>query len=599
MVNAGRILIMPRGEWDALTSYNMLDLVTESGVAYLAKQTNVGQDPASDTSMTYWQPFGSAVVPDNNTIVFDSNNKLAVNIDETTLQYDSHNSYIKVNIDGVTLKYDAVNGYIYADVSSSLAGLTDVQLTNIQNGQIIVYNSVSGKFVNANLPVGGGSKIKVTTSESALYGQTVTLSDGVTTLSGTLSGSGEYTFEGVELIGTLTISSTDGNDRATRTLNVQYYSSYEVSLVFFEATVTVTFPYSNGASCTLSDGVTTLTATTSPMAFSVPNTGTWTASVALDGASKTDTVTITTDGQTEALTIAYGTINVTYDNDFRGVSITCVNGGTTITKTAPAGGNTMAFYPPTTGQWTISGTVGGDPYSTTATITSLSTAESATLQTIITISVTMYGAAGATISWTDAAGAKTTTLDNTGTKTGVSIVIQPTGQTITFTDTNVAKNPDDLSANYTKTVALTSSSTEIYVMPNNVLYWYGYIGSELQDITSANGWSMSGYSFDNLTYNTQNITYTSSNYHAGGLSTKQTLLSGTVIKSISKKTTATDFGGLQGISTNKTLSEPWSNYTNITSTSNVLTTNTLSSNAYPVFFNANARGFELSALWYE
>ena len=98
MVNAGRILIMPRGEWDALTSYNMLDLVTENGVAYLAKQTNVGQDPAQDSSMTYWQPFGSSVVPDNNTIVFDANNKLAVNIDGETLQYDAHNSYIKVNI---------------------------------------------------------------------------------------------------------------------------------------------------------------------------------------------------------------------------------------------------------------------------------------------------------------------------------------------------------------------------------------------------------------------------------------------------------------------------------------------------------------------
>lgn len=383
MVNAGRILIMPRGEWDALTSYNMLDLVTENGVAYLAKQANVGQDPALDTTMTYWQTFGSAVVPDGDTIIYDGNGDLAVNLDGTTLKYDAVNSYIKVAIDGVTLKYDSVNGYIYADVSTSLAGLDDVQLTSIQNGQIIAYNSTSQKFVNIDLPVGGGSKIKVTTAEATLYGQTVTLSDGVTTLSGTFSNSGEYTFEGVELTGNLTISSTDGNDRATRTLTVQYYSSYTVALAFFEATVTVTFPYTEGASCSISDGVTTIAATGSPMAFSIPNAGTWTATVTLDGATlPTQSAIITTDGQTEALTFSVGTINLTYDNDFRGTTITCAKGGTTMSKTAPGSGNTMVFYPTETGSWTITGTVSGTPYSTTANVTSLSTPVSVNLETI-------------------------------------------------------------------------------------------------------------------------------------------------------------------------------------------------------------------------
>lgn len=382
MVNAGRILIMPKGEWDSMTSYNMLDLVTENGVAYLARQASVGQEPALDTQQAYWQTFGSSVIPDNHTIIFDSSNDLAANIDGATLQYDSNINFIKVAIDNVSLKYDSVNGYIYADVVSSLAGLSDVQLTNIQNGQIIAYNSVSQKFVNIDLPVGGGSKIKVTTSESTLYGKTVTLSDGVVTLSGTFSNAGEYTFEGVELTGILTISSSDGTDRATRTLPVQYYSLYNVNLTFFEATLTVTFPYSEGASCTLSDGTTTLTAIGSPMAFSVPNAGTWTATVTLDGASKTDSKVISTDGQTESITIDYGTINLTYADEYRGVSLTCVNGGTTITKAAPSTGNTMIFYPTTTGTWVISGTVGGNTYSVNAVVTSLSSPVSVTLEVI-------------------------------------------------------------------------------------------------------------------------------------------------------------------------------------------------------------------------
>ena len=42
----------------------------------------------------------------------------------------------------------------------------------------------------------------------------------------------------------------------------------------------------------------------------------------------------------------------------------------------------MAFYPPNTGTWVISGEVGGTPYSTNAVVTSLSTPVSAELATI-------------------------------------------------------------------------------------------------------------------------------------------------------------------------------------------------------------------------
>ena len=262
--------------------------------------------------------------------------------------------------------------------SNSFAGLTDTDITNPQNGQVPVYNSVTSKWENANAQAGGGSTILVTTSEVSLYGQSVTITDGVTTLTETFSNSGEATFGGVTLTGSLTLASGG----ASRMISVPYFGNYSFILSLFTATITVTFPYSDGASCTLSDGVTTLTATTSPMAFSVPNAGTWTATVTLDGVSKTDSAVITTDGQTESITIAYGTINVTYENDFRGVSITCVQGGTTITKTAPSGGNTMVFYPPSTGSWVITGTFGGSPYSVTANVASLSTPVPVTLETI-------------------------------------------------------------------------------------------------------------------------------------------------------------------------------------------------------------------------
>ena len=131
MVNAGRILIMARGVWSNLTSYEMLDLVTQDGVAYLARQASVGQSPKLDTSLTYWQPFGSATEPDGETIIVDTNNKLAVNIDGETIQYDSVDQLLKVAIDNDTLKYDSTNGYLYASLGTVLTGTLAAGSTTI------------------------------------------------------------------------------------------------------------------------------------------------------------------------------------------------------------------------------------------------------------------------------------------------------------------------------------------------------------------------------------------------------------------------------------------------------------------------------------
>lgn len=414
--------------------------------------------------------------------------------------------------DGQILKYDSNSGdWINANESgggsSTLAGLTDVNLTTPTNNQVLKYDSVNQEWINGDAPSGaGGSTVTITTAESALYGETVTITDGVDTFTGTFDNAGICEIQGVTITGSATVSATGGGQTATASLTMPYFGNYSTTLSFFSATVTVTFPYANGASCTLSDGVTTLTANTSPMAFNVPNTGTWTATVTLDGQTKTDSATITSDGQTANLTIEYGTINLSYDNDFKGETITCTSGGTTITKTAPNDANAMAFYPPTTGNWTISGTVNDTTYVASpnpVVVSSLSTAVSAQLQTMVTKSVTMYGAAGAIITWQNADGSNgSATMDNNG-QALTSVKILPTGSNITFTDTTVAKNPNNLSQNYTKTVAVTNATTEIYVMPDKTIYWYGYKG----DIDfNAYAYKTNGYAgVLTATYNTTNF----------------------------------------------------------------------------------------------
>lgn len=54
MATAGRILILPKGEYDASVTYEMLDLVKHNGTSWLAKKTVVGIEP-SIANGEYWQ----------------------------------------------------------------------------------------------------------------------------------------------------------------------------------------------------------------------------------------------------------------------------------------------------------------------------------------------------------------------------------------------------------------------------------------------------------------------------------------------------------------------------------------------------------------
>ena len=51
MANAGRILIIPKGNYDASVTYEMLDLVSYNGVSWIAKKTVVGIAPSEGE---YW-----------------------------------------------------------------------------------------------------------------------------------------------------------------------------------------------------------------------------------------------------------------------------------------------------------------------------------------------------------------------------------------------------------------------------------------------------------------------------------------------------------------------------------------------------------------
>lgn len=62
MATAGRILIIPKGDFNVETTYEMLDLVNCNGIPYLAKKTSVGIAPPNEE---YWHPMIGLSIANN------------------------------------------------------------------------------------------------------------------------------------------------------------------------------------------------------------------------------------------------------------------------------------------------------------------------------------------------------------------------------------------------------------------------------------------------------------------------------------------------------------------------------------------------------
>lgn len=149
----------------------------------------------------------------------------------------------------------------------------------------------------------GGSTNKSTIIVTAPTGSTVTCKMGSTTKTASEK-NGTWTFSGLD-IGTWTVTATKGNSIATQDVDITRLTVEYVTITYFSATINVTYPA--GSTCTCSDGTTTLTApnTSGSWTCIVYNAGTWTATATDGDKSKSADVVITTDGQTESVTLLY------------------------------------------------------------------------------------------------------------------------------------------------------------------------------------------------------------------------------------------------------------------------------------------------------
>lgn len=286
------------------------------------------------------------------------------------------------------------------------------------------------------------------------------------------------------------------------------------------------------------------------------------------------------------------TITVSYSSDFYNKTITCSDGTTTLTDTTTSSGSTT-FNVADEGTWTI--TCNG-------VTTTVDVVLNYTKALAITKTITVYSAASDTLSFTDFAGSKTVTTDTSGTGT-VSITYIP-NQTITFTS-SVAKEPTSLSTDYSKTVTMLEATTEVYVMPDNALYWYGYKSSNLEVMSSGNGWSRSGFTFSNPTDGTNKYTCTTTSSQGSkyvGYGSKNIVSNATKIHAIAQgvQVDGTNAGSF-GMATSKTAlaSATATNFANTTLSHKEQTA--LSSGAIwlGIATGGNNRKIDCYALWYE
>lgn len=152
--SAGRVLMIPKGEYNSSTQYYQLDVVLYNGDSYVAKQNTIGNAP---TNTTYWQPMTTAAEDVNS-------------LKETFTKNGAHNllpltlANLKANNTGGT--WDG-NVYVYAGITWTVQADSDNNVTGIAATRTATYSGNSDFYIFTNgdadglivngCPSGGGN----------------------------------------------------------------------------------------------------------------------------------------------------------------------------------------------------------------------------------------------------------------------------------------------------------------------------------------------------------------------------------------------------------------------------------------------------------
>lgn len=220
----------------------------------------------------------------------------------------------------------------------------------------------------------------------------------------------------------------------------------------------------------------------------------------------------------------------------------------------------------------------------------------------VTEGLAIYSAADDVVTIFDGTNTITATTDSTG----LAVLTTPLteGGIYSFTS-SVANNPDNTSVFYSKSnVTIYKNRMVVMVMPDNVLYWYGFIGGNCDYLTKDTGWSYSSHSFTKPTYNLRNVKTNTSSSNTQGIGNIIPVQLSTLNALTKGVTLSGNFAGT--MNARQTKPDMYTNYTQIgtnTSITKYSHANTFSS--YPneglyIDCESNSgRAMEIYAFWYD
>ena len=164
MGNAGRVLMIPKGEYNSATTYGMLDFVYYQGRSYVCKQTSTGNVP---TNTTYWQ----ALTGDASAEIQALTNQLTSDT-PTTVDYASViglTDALGVNVKDVKLKVTPVqagSGTPSPDNVRPITGWTGAKPTVAGDN---LFNGTYDEFVYCPIPKNTEFTASIDASASGVY----------------------------------------------------------------------------------------------------------------------------------------------------------------------------------------------------------------------------------------------------------------------------------------------------------------------------------------------------------------------------------------------------------------------------------------------
>lgn len=328
----------------------------------------------------------------------------------------------------------------------------------------------------------GGSTIEVTTSESSLIGEDVTVTDGTNTWTSQFDNTGKAVFSGITSTGTLTVSATDGSETAQYILTAPYFGKYAVTLAFWSATINVTttttqlngktvYAKKNGAvmgSGVFSNGSASIT---------VPEAGSYVLEVTLSWKTyQSSPINVTAETTYSATLNGFiAPISLsTPTSEFYGQDISVTCDGTAVPGTSFDDSGAASFTALQAGTYVFSVEYNGETYSSTVVVTSQTSYSTVVKMWTATINITtsssdLYGKQIVIIMGGVQIG--TTQFDNTGSASCVvheagtyKFTAEYDGYTFSSADLSVTDETtySTTITSFTATLNISTSSSELY-----------------------------------------------------------------------------------------------------------------------------------------